>query len=167
MVIEGVATKREKHEVAPPLVVGRGGFQNDRDHQSYILEVGSLCVHVRGESGVGVGAGVDGAIVVVVLRDRDPLGSNELLFQVMGIGLLLFPSKGGDTLTHPCLIQGLACDSHDSDESLLLSVHDSNNGLSRDCGVILLPLGGDGCGLLLIDREVGAATRHGRQDNGG
>jgi hypothetical protein len=37
MVVEGVAMKREKHEVAPPLVVGRRGFQNDRDHRSYIL----------------------------------------------------------------------------------------------------------------------------------
>jgi hypothetical protein len=26
VVVEGVATKREKHEVAPPLVVGRRGF---------------------------------------------------------------------------------------------------------------------------------------------
>jgi hypothetical protein len=34
---------------------------------------------VRGEGGVGVGAGVDGAIVVV-LGDCDPLGSGELLF---------------------------------------------------------------------------------------
>jgi hypothetical protein len=73
MVIEGVATKREKHEVVPPLVVGRQGFQNDHDHRSYVLEVSSLCMHVRGEGGVGVGAGVDGAIVVIVLGKRDPL----------------------------------------------------------------------------------------------
>jgi hypothetical protein len=26
MVVKGVATKREKHEVVPPLVVGRRGF---------------------------------------------------------------------------------------------------------------------------------------------
>jgi hypothetical protein len=32
MVVQGVAMKREKHEVAPPLVVGRQGFQNDLDH---------------------------------------------------------------------------------------------------------------------------------------
>jgi hypothetical protein len=95
VVVEGVATKHEKHEVAPPLVVGRRWFQDDRDHQSYILETGSLHVQVRGEGGVGVGAGVDGAIVVVVLGNRDPLGSGELLFQVTGDSLLLFPSEGG------------------------------------------------------------------------
>jgi hypothetical protein len=95
VVVEGVATKHEKHVVVPPLVVGRGGFQNDRDHRSYILEADSVCVQVRGEGGVGVGADVDRAIVVVVLGDRDPLGSGELLFQVTGDGLLLFPSEGG------------------------------------------------------------------------
>jgi hypothetical protein len=80
VVVEGVATKREKHEVATPLVVGRRWFQDDRDHRSYILETGSLRVQVRGEGGVGVGAGVDGAIVIIVLGNRDPLGSGELLF---------------------------------------------------------------------------------------
>jgi hypothetical protein len=79
VVIEGIATKREKHEVAPPLVVGRRWFQDDRDHRSYTLETGILRVQVRSEGGVGVGAGVDGAIVVVVLGDRDPLGSGLLL----------------------------------------------------------------------------------------
>jgi hypothetical protein len=84
VVVEGVVTKREKHEVAPPLVVGRRWFQDDRDHRSYILKTGSLRVQVCGEGGVGVGAGVDRAIVVVVLGNRDPLGSGELLFQVTG-----------------------------------------------------------------------------------
>jgi hypothetical protein len=42
VVIEGVAMKHEKHEVVSPLVVGRRGFQNHRDHQSYVLEAGSL-----------------------------------------------------------------------------------------------------------------------------
>jgi hypothetical protein len=37
-------------------------------------------VQVRGEDDVEVRAGVDGAIVVVVLGNRDPLGSGELLF---------------------------------------------------------------------------------------
>jgi hypothetical protein len=32
VVVQGVSMKREKHEVTPPLVVGRRGFQNDRDH---------------------------------------------------------------------------------------------------------------------------------------
>jgi hypothetical protein len=36
--------------------------QNDRGHRSYVLEADSLCMQVRGEGGVGVGAGVDGAI---------------------------------------------------------------------------------------------------------
>jgi hypothetical protein len=45
---------------------------------------------VRGEGGVGVGADVDGAIIIVVLGDRDPLGSGELLFQVTDDSLLLF-----------------------------------------------------------------------------
>jgi hypothetical protein len=69
VVIQGIATKREKHEVAPSLVVGQRGFQNDRDHRSYILEAVSLHVHVRGESGVKVGAGIDR---VIVLGDCDP-----------------------------------------------------------------------------------------------
>jgi hypothetical protein len=59
------------------------------------LETNDLHVQVRGEGGVGVGAGVDGAIIVVVLGDRDPLGSGELLFQVTGDGFLLFSSEGG------------------------------------------------------------------------
>jgi hypothetical protein len=98
VVVKGIATKREKHEVAPPLVVGRRWFQDDRDYRVYILETGSLRVQVRGEGGVGAGAGVDRAIVVVVLGNRDPLGSGELLFQVTGDGLLLFPSEGGGAL---------------------------------------------------------------------
>jgi hypothetical protein len=44
------------------------------------MEVNGLRVQVRGKGGVRVGAGVDGAIVIVVLGDRDPLGSGELLF---------------------------------------------------------------------------------------
>jgi hypothetical protein len=80
VVIEGVMMKHEKHEVAPPLVVGRWGFQNDRDHWSYILEVDRLAMQVSSEGGVGVGAGVDGPIVVVVMGNRDPLGNGELPF---------------------------------------------------------------------------------------
>jgi hypothetical protein len=38
MVIEGIAMICEKHEVAPLLVVGRRGFQNDRVHRSCVLE---------------------------------------------------------------------------------------------------------------------------------
>jgi hypothetical protein len=72
MVIEGVAMKREKHEVMPPLVVRRQGFQNDHDHRSYVLEADSLCMHVWGEGGIGVGGSVDGAIVVIVLGSTIP-----------------------------------------------------------------------------------------------
>jgi hypothetical protein len=76
------------------------------------------------------------------------LGSGELLFQVMGGGLLILPSKGGSAFTHMCLIQGLTCDSH------------SGGVLSRGCGIVLLHLsGGD---LLLVIGEVGGATRHSR-----
>jgi hypothetical protein len=164
--VEGVAMKCEKHEVVPPLVVGRRRFQNDRDHQSYVLEAGGLRMHVCGEGGVGVGAGVDGAIVVVNLGDHDPLGSGELLFYVMGDGLLL-PSEGGVALTCSSLVQGLTCGSHDSNESLLLSVRGSGGGLSRGGGVVL-PLDGGGGGMLSVDGgEVGVAARHGRQDVGG
>jgi hypothetical protein len=82
-------------------------------------------------------------IVIVVLGDHDPLGSNELLFQMMGYGLLLFLSEGDD------LVQGLACSSHGGNESSLLLMRGS-------CG-----------GLLLIDGEVGGAAQHGRQHGGG
>jgi hypothetical protein len=37
-------------------------------------------MQVHGEGGVGIGADVDGAIIVVILGDRDPLGNNELPF---------------------------------------------------------------------------------------
>jgi hypothetical protein len=33
-----------------------------------------------GEGGIRVGAGVDGAIVIIILGKRDPLGNGELLF---------------------------------------------------------------------------------------
>jgi hypothetical protein len=79
----------------------------------------------------------------------------------MNDGLLLLPSEGGCALVRPCLVQGLACDSHDSDESLLLSVRGSGGGLSRDRGVLLLPLGAGG--LLPVDGgEVGVAAQYSR-----
>jgi hypothetical protein len=37
-------------------------------------------MQVRGEGSVGVGADINGAIIVVILGNRDPLGSGELLF---------------------------------------------------------------------------------------
>jgi hypothetical protein len=106
-------------------------------------------MQVHGEGGVGVGAGIDGAIAVVVLGDRDPLGCGGLLFLVTGNGLLLLLSEGGGALVHLCLVQGLACGSHGSYESLLLSVRSSGSGLSHGHNVILL-LGGDG-DLLPVD----------------
>jgi hypothetical protein len=115
-------------------------------------------VQVRGEGSVRVGADINGAIVVVILGNRDPLGSGELLFQVTGDGLLLFPSEGGGTFMRPCLVQGLACGSHGGDER-------------RGCGVILLPLGSGGGSrdgsLLLVNGEVGGAAQHDRQHGGG
>jgi hypothetical protein len=121
---------------------------------------------MRGEGGSGFGTVVDKVIIVIVLEDRDPLGSGELLFQVTSDCLLLLPSEGGGTLSCMGLIQGLACGSHDGDESLLLSLRGSHGGLSRNCGILLLPLGG-GDDMLLIDGEDGGATRHGRQDSVG
>jgi hypothetical protein len=101
-------------------------------------------------------------IVIVVLGDHDPLGSGELLFQVMGNSLLLLPSEGSGVLTRPCLIQGIACGSHSGNESLLLSMRDSCGGMSRGRDIILLPFGGSGrdrgSGLLLVDGEVGGAS---------
>jgi hypothetical protein len=80
-------------------------------------------------------------------------------------GLLLFPSEGGGAFARSCLIQGPACSSHGGNESLLFPSE------SRGRDVLLLPLGGGGGsrdgGLLLVDREVGAAARHDRQDGGG
>jgi hypothetical protein len=107
-------------------------------------------MQVRGEDGIGVGADVNGAVIVIILGKRDPLGSSELLFQVMSDGLILLPSEGGGVLARPCLIQGLAYGSYDSDESLLLSMRGSGGGLSRSHSVVLLPLGGGG-GLLPVD----------------
>jgi hypothetical protein len=104
VVVEVIATKREEHEVAPPLVVRRRGFQTDCDHRSYILEADNLCVLVRSEDGIGVGAGIDGVIAIVILGDHDPFGSGELLFQVTGDGLLLLPSEGDGMLACPRLI---------------------------------------------------------------
>jgi hypothetical protein len=169
VVVEVIATKREEHEVAPPLVVRRRGFQTDCDHRSYILEADNLCVLVRSEDGIGVGAGIDGVIAIVILGDHDPFGSGELLFQVTGDGLLLLPSEGDGMLACPCLIQGLACSSHGGDERLLLSVFSSGDGMSHNRGVLLLPLSGGGgrCGLLLINGEVGGVARHGQQDSDG
>jgi hypothetical protein len=124
-------------------------------------------VQVHGEAGVRVGAGVNRAIIVIVLGDHNPLGSGELLFQVMGDGLLLLPSEDGGGLTRPCLDQGLVCGNHGGNESLLFSVRDSGGGLSHGSDIVLLPLGGGGGGLLLIDGEVGGAAQYGRQDGGG
>jgi hypothetical protein len=68
----------------------------------------------------------------------------------MGDGLLLLPSEGDNALTCPGLIQGLACSNHNSDESLLLSVHGSGVSLSRSCslshsrGIVLLSLSDGG-----------------------
>jgi hypothetical protein len=125
-------------------------------------------VQVHSEGGVEVGADIDGAIIVLVPGDGDPLGSGELLFQVTGNGLLLHPSKGGSMLACLCLIQGLACSSHGGDKTLLLSVLGSGSSLSRGLGVVLLPLSGShGSGLFLIDREDGGAAQHGHQDGGG
>jgi hypothetical protein len=80
VVIQGVLTKCEKYEVASPLVMGRQGFQNDRDYRSYVLDVGSLCMQVCGKGGIGVESSVDGVIVIIVLGNCNPLGSGELLF---------------------------------------------------------------------------------------
>jgi hypothetical protein len=80
VVVVGLATKHEKHEVVPLLVVRWWVFQNDRDHRSYVLEAGSLRMQVRGEGGFRVGVGVDEAIIVILLGDHDPLGSDKLLF---------------------------------------------------------------------------------------
>jgi hypothetical protein len=63
-------------------------------------------MQVCGEGSVGVGADVDGVIIVVILEKRDPLCSGELLFQVTSDDLLLLPSKGGGVLMRLCLVQG-------------------------------------------------------------
>jgi hypothetical protein len=81
-------------------------------------------------------------------------------------GLLLLPSEGGGALTCQCVVQGLACGSHNNDEGLLLSVHGSSSGMSCGHSVVLLPLGGGGL-LPINGREVEVATRHSRQDGGG
>jgi hypothetical protein len=81
-----------------------------------------LCVQVLDHGDVGAGVGIDGAIIVVVLGDNDPLGSSELLFQVTNVGLFLLPGEGGGTLTHTGLVQNLARSSHGGEESLLLSL---------------------------------------------
>jgi hypothetical protein len=156
VVVQGVATKHEKHEVAPPLVVGRRGFQNDRDHRSYVMEAGNMRMQVHDEDDVEVGADVIGMIVFVILGNRNPLSSDVLLFHVTDNSLLLLPSEGSGAIARLALIQGLACGSHGGDENLLLLVRGSD-------GVVLLPLGeGSGHDVLLVDVEVGGAARYGR-----
>jgi hypothetical protein len=49
-------------------------------------------VQVRDEGSVGVGADIVG-VIVVVLGDRNPLCSGDLLFQVTGDDLLLLPNE--------------------------------------------------------------------------
>jgi hypothetical protein len=66
-------------------------------------------VQVRGEGGIRVGAGIDGAVVIIILGDSDPLDSSKLLFQVTDNGLLLLSSKGGSMPARPGLIQGVLC----------------------------------------------------------
>jgi hypothetical protein len=61
-------------------------------------------MQVHGEGGIGIRASIDAAINVVVLGDRDPFGSDELLFQGTSDGLLLLPSEGGGMLVHPCFM---------------------------------------------------------------
>jgi hypothetical protein len=82
--------------------------------------------------------------------------------------MVVFSFSQARTVARSCLIQCLACCSHDSDESLLLSMRGSGGDLSRDRDVVPLPLGGDDGGLLPVDSgEVGVAARHDRQDDGG
>jgi hypothetical protein len=50
-------------------------------------------MQVRSEGGIGVGTGIDGAIVIVVLVDRDPLGTGELLFQVTVMVFSFFQAR--------------------------------------------------------------------------
>jgi hypothetical protein len=82
---------------------------------------------------------------------------------------MVFSFSQARAAARPCLIQSLACDSHEGNESLLLSARCSGSGLSCNRSIVLLPLGGDGNGgdLLLINGEVGGATRYGRRDGGG
>jgi hypothetical protein len=86
---------------------------------------------------------------------------------VTSVVLLLLPSEGGSTLTRTTLVKDLARSSHSGEESLLLSMHGSQCGLSHGRDVVLLPLSGSGGGLLLLGREVGGDAHHGQQDGGG
>jgi hypothetical protein len=58
-------------------------------------------MQVRSEGGVGVGADVDGAVVVVILGKHKPLGNGELLFRVTSDGLLFSQARAAArSLTH-------------------------------------------------------------------
>jgi hypothetical protein len=85
-----------------------------------------------------------------------------------GCGLLLLRSEGGGTLARPYLVQGLACDCHGGDESLLLSIRGNSGSPSRDHGVVLLPVGSGGMsrgrGIVLL--PVGGGSGHGSHDSG-
>jgi hypothetical protein len=122
---------------------------------------------VHNEGDIKVGVSIDEGINIVVLGNRDPLGTGELLFQVMSDDLLHLLSEGGGMLACTFLIQGLACGNHGGHKSLMLSLCGSRGGLSRDRGIVLLPLSCGGSGLLLVDEEVEGAARHGWQDSGG
>jgi hypothetical protein len=60
----------------------------------YMFWMLAACVQVHSEGGIRVGAGVNGAIVIVILTDRNPLGSSELLFQVMSDQWSDSPKRG-------------------------------------------------------------------------
>jgi hypothetical protein len=105
---------------------------------------------VHDHSGVGVGADIDG--VIIVLGDNDPLGSGELLFQMMSIDLLLLLGEDDN--------------SHEGEESFLLLLCDGSNGLSHGGSIVFFPVSGSGA-LLLHGREVGGDVCHDQEDGGG
>jgi hypothetical protein len=93
--VEAVLVAPAQFEGDASSATGRARTSEPQCGTTRVVAAGAM----RGAGGVSV----DGAIVVIVLGNHDPLGSGELLFQMIGNDLLLFPSEGGCALTRPCL----------------------------------------------------------------
>jgi hypothetical protein len=69
--------------------------------------------------GIGLGADVFGASIILLVGHRDPLCGSELLLQETSVDLLLLQCFDAGTFTQASLLEGLSCCSHNDEEGLL------------------------------------------------